>query len=242
MLTLTLPDTRTRYLPTRWGEVTLGQYAQLAELPDGTDHFSYYAILLCLSPIEVMNLPADFMTGQVLPVLEFAEADALAELSQARRPTVLHMRSSGGGLYDEVPVPTDLTASTYGQACDLGDVLRDSALSLHQKRIRVLAILMHPHWQKGPYDHDAIDDLANYVCVNVPMEEGLPLTDFFLLSSTASTAPTLPSSSASLPAPTRKRRGWSSWWPTGMRWPWLTRWLKAIRRDGPTSSALPGAR
>lgn len=237
MLLLTLPDTRTRHLPTRWGEVTLGQYAQLAELPESADHYSHYAILLGLSPVEVMNLPADFMTGQVLPVLEFAESDALSELSQAQRPTVLHMRSTGGGLYDEVPVPTDLTAATFGQACDLGDVLRDQALSLHQKRIRVLAILLHPHWQKGPYDHDAVDDFANYVCVNVPLEEALPLTDFFLLSSTASTAPTSPSSSASPPAPTKKPPGWSSWWRSGTRWPWSTRSRAATKPSGPTSSA-----
>ncbi|MDJ0367397.1 hypothetical protein QMK33_19790 [Hymenobacter sp. H14-R3] len=232
---LTLPDTRTLDLPTRWGEVTLGQFDRLTELPDRADVYSFLSVFLDLAPVEVMNLPPAFVYEQVLPMLEFA-ASTTPDFASFGRPTVLHMRSTGGGLYDEVSVPTDLTASTFGQACDLGAILSDTAMTVPQKRIRALAILMHPYWQKGDYDSDAIDTFANYVCVNVAIEEALPLTDFFLSSTTAFAAPTSASSSASPSAPTSTPPASKPSWPSGMRWLWSTRWPLGTRLAGPTSS------
>jgi hypothetical protein len=239
---LTLPNATTPIdLPTRWGEVTLGQLDRLTELPERADVYSFLSVFLNLAPVEVMNLRPAFVYDQVLPVLEFA-ASTLPDVASFERPTVLHMRSSGGGLYDEIAVPTDLTASTFGQACDLGAVLVDTAMPVMQKRLRTLAIIMHPHWQKGDYDSDAIDDLANYVCVNVSIEEALPITDFFLSSTTSSGEVTPASSSAFRSAATSAPPVSKPWWQNGMHWLWSTRWPLAIRRAGPTSSASAGAR
>jgi hypothetical protein len=233
---LTLPDTRALDLPTSWGEVTLGQFARLTELPEQSDVYNFLSVFLDLAPVEVMNLPPAFVYEQILPVLEFA-ASTVPDATAFVRPKLLHMRSTGGGLYDEVPVLADLAAATFGQACDLGAVLSDTTMSLPQKRIRALAILMHPHWAKQPYDSDAIDDFADYVCVNVMLKEALPLTDFFLSSTTSFERPTLASSSASPSVPTRKPQGSKGWWPNGMHWLWSTRWPLGTRRAGPTSSA-----
>jgi hypothetical protein len=238
---LVLPNTRVLDLPTRWGEVTLGQFDRLTQLPEQSDVYNFLSVFLNLAPVEVMNLPPAFVYEQVLPVLEFAASSA-PDFASFVRPTVLHMRSTGGGLYDEVTVPTDLTASTFGQACDLGAVISDTAMPVMQKRLRVLAILMHPHWQKGDYDSDAIDDLANYVCVNVTLEEALPLTDFFLSSTTSSGVAMPASSSASPSAVTSVPPASKPWWRNGTHWLWSTRWPLAIRRGGPTSSASAGAK
>jgi hypothetical protein len=223
---LIFPNTRVLDLPTRWGEVTLGQFDRLTELSEAADVYSSLSVFLNLAPAEVMNLPPAFVYEQVLPVLEFTASTA-PDFAAFVRPKVLHMRSTGGGLYDEVPVPDTLEAATFGQACDLGTVLRDATMPLMQKRIRALAIIMHPHWQKGDYDSDAIDTFANCVCVNVSMEEALPLTDFFLSSTTLSEKVT----------PASKRS-----WLNGMHWLWSTRWPLAIRRAGLTSSASAGAK
>jgi hypothetical protein len=238
---LTLPTGKVLDLPTRWGEVTLGQFARLTELPDGSDVYNFLSVFLNLAPVEVMNLPPAFVYEQILPVLEFA-ASTVPDTATFERPKVLHMRSTGGGLYDEVPVLADLTAATFGQACDLGAVLRDEQMPLVQKRIRTLAIIMHPHWHKGDYDSDAIDDLANYVCVNVAIEEALPITDFFLSSTTSSVVATPASSSASPSPLTRKQPDSKPWYKSGMHWLWSTRWPLAIRRAGLTSSASVGAK
>jgi hypothetical protein len=235
---LTLPDGRTRELPTRWGEVTLGQFARLAELPEAPDAYSWLSVFLDLSPKEVMNLPRvphDFVNEEVLPVLDFSTAEP--DFTAFARPTILHMRSTGGGLYDEVAVPKELIAATFGQACDLGAVLSDTTMTLHDKRIRALAIIMHPHWQKGDYDSDAIDDFANYVCVNVTIEEAYPITDFFLSSTTLSAKATPPSSSASPSAATSTPPASKPSWQNGMSWLWSTRWPVATKPSGPTSSA-----
>nr|GFC10393.1 hypothetical protein [Tanacetum cinerariifolium] len=241
MILLILPTGKTIDLPTRWGEVTLGQFDRLTSLPESSDVYNFLSVFLHLAPVEVMNLPPAFVYEQILPVLEFA-ANSTPDFAAFVRPTVLHMRSTGGGLYDEVPVPAELTAATFGQACDLGTVLQDAAMSVMQKRLRTLAIIMHPHWHKGDYDSDAIDDFANYVCVNVSIEEAVPLTDFFLSSTTLSAAGMPVSSSASPSVLTKKPQASKPWWKNGTHWLWSTRWPLAIRRSGATSGASPGAR
>lgn len=238
---LLLPDTRTRELPTRWGEVTLGQSARLAELPEGADTYSLLSVLLDLSPLEVMNLPANFVNEQVLPALDFATTGEVADFSTQPLPPSILLPFEFGPR--QLPVPKDLaSALTFGQATDLGAVLQDVNLSVHEKRQRVLAILFYPAYVSGDYDSDALEDFARDVCSQSTLEEALPITDFFLLSSTASGGPTTASSSASPSPLTSGRPDSKPWWKSGMRWLWSTRWPLATKPVGPTSSASAGAR
>ena len=176
MFPLTLPDTRTLDLPTRWGEVTLGQAARLAELPDGADVYSFLSVLLNLSPVEVMNLPAAFVDEQLLPVLGFS-SDEMPEFGSAPLPPSLILPFEFG--QRQLPVPSALDIVTFGQATDLGAVLQDATMPVPQKRLRALAIVFYPAYVRGDYDSDAIDAFAADVCSHALLEDALPITDFF---------------------------------------------------------------
>lgn len=237
---LTLPDGRSRTLPTRWGEVTLGQSARLAELPDAADRYSLLSVLLDLSPIEVMNLPTTLVHEQVLPALEFATSGEMP--TGGVPPRSLYLPGVGAFAGRRFPVDLDLTNITFGQATDLGDVLQDTTLSVHERRQQLLAICFYAAYHDAPYDSDGIEEFALEVCSQAYLEEALPLTDFFLLSSTASGAPTPASSSASPSPSTSARPDSKSWWKNGMRWLWSTRWPLATKRSGASSGARPGAK
>lgn len=237
---LTLPDGRGRALPTRWGQVTLGQSARLAELPEGADTYSLLSVLLDLSPVEVMNLPADFVTEHVLPALDFAFAGEVPPLERDAKHTSLLLPIPDGHVC--LPVNRDLSAITFGQATDLGAVLQDATMSVHEKRQRLLAILLYPAYHGTDYDSDGIDDFARDICSQAMLEEALPLTDFFLLSSTAFGGATWPSSNASPSPLTSGRPDSKPWWRNGMRWLSSTHWPLATKRSGPTSGASSGAR
>ena len=242
MYPIVLPDSRTRELPTRWGEVTLGQAARLAELPEGADVYSFLAALLSLSPLEVMNLPHALVVEQLLPVLSFA-SDTEPDFAAFTMPNSVTLpRNEDPGSTVAVPAITDLTAATFGQATDLGAVLQDAALPVAEKRIQVLAILLYPGYSFGAYDSDHIAAFAEHVCAFARLEEALPLTDFFLSSTTAFAAATSPSSSASPSAPTSAPPASKPSWQNGMRWLWSTRWPVATKPSGPTSGASSGAR
>lgn len=236
---LTLPDARTRDLPIRWGEVTLGQSARLAELPEGADVYSFLSTLLDLSPLEVMNLPADFINAQVLPVLGFT-TDELPDFGSHPLPPSLILPFEFGER--QLPVPPVLDLVTFGQATDLGAVLQDAAMPVPQKRMRALAIVFYPSYVRGDYDSDAIEAFAADVCSHAMLEDALPITDFFLRSTTSSAGATSPSSSASPSALTSEPPASKPWWRSGMRWLWSTRWPLATKPAGPTSGGSPGAR
>ena len=240
MYQLTLPDARTRELPTRWGEVTLGQSARLAELPEGADIYSLLSVLLDLSPLEVMNLPTDFVHEQVTPALEFTTTGEMPAVGQA--PKFINLPSKEDYCLRRFPVNLDVTAITFGQATDFGALLQDAAMSVHEKRQRILAIFFYGPYHDGPYDSDGIEDFAREICSQASLEEALPLTDFFLLSSTAFGGATSPSSSASPSPLTSGRPDSKPWWKSGMRWLWSTRWPLATKPSGPTSGASAGAR
>ena len=236
MYPIVLPDSRTRELPTRWGEVTLGQAAGLAELPDAADVYSMLSVMLTLSPLEVMNLPAEFVVEQLLPVLSFV-SDADPDFAAFPMPkTVTLPRNEDAGSTVVVPAITDLSSATFGQATDMGAVLQDATLPVAQKRIQVLAILLYPGYSFGAYDSDNIAAFAEHVCAFAKLEEALPLTDFFLSSTTSSVVATPASSSASPSAPTKKPQASSSSWWSGMHWLWSMRWPLGTKRSGPTSS------
>jgi hypothetical protein len=241
MHSLALPNTRALDLPTRWGEVTLGQFARLTELPEQSDVYNFLSVFLDLSPLEVMNLPAAFVNEQLLPVLDFA-GSTLPDFEGFTLPRLLHLPGESMLTARALPVLTSLDIVTFGQATDLGTVLQDAAMPVMQKRLRVLAIVFYPAYVGGDYDSDAITDFAEKVCSQASLEEALPITDFFLSSTTSSVEAT-PASSSAFPSPeTRKPLASKPWWKSGMRWLWSTRWPLAIRRSGATSGASPGAR
>ena len=242
MYPIVLPDSRTRDLPTRWGEVTLGQAARLAELPDAADVYSMLSVMLNLSPLEVMNMPANFVVEQLLPVLSFV-SDTEPDFAAFTLPkTVTLPRNEDAGSTVVVPAITDLTAATFGQATDMGAVLQDTTMPVAQKRIQVLAILLYPGYSFGAYDSDNIAAFAEHVCAFARLEEALPLTDFFLSSTTSSGAATPASSSASPSALTSAPPASKPSWWSGMRWLWSTRWPLGTKPSGASSGESSGGR
>jgi hypothetical protein len=238
---LTLPTGKVLDLPTRWGKVTLGQFARLTELPEQSDVYNFLSVFLNLSPLEVMNLPAAFVNEQVLPVLDFAASTVPDFESWPMRP---YLDLPGKSEYDgrRLHVAKSLDIISFGQATDLGALLQDTTLPVMQKRLKALAIVAYPAYVGGDYDHNAIEDFAEQICSQARLEEALPITDFFLSSTTSFVGATTASSSASPSLETRKQPASSSWWQSGMHWLWSTRWPLAIRRAGPTSSASVGAK
>jgi hypothetical protein len=238
---VTLPDTRTLDLPTRWDEVTLGQFARLTELPEQSDVYNFLSVFLNLSPKEIQNLPEPFVTQQLLPVLDFAgstvpdfESWPLLEFINLPGKTLFEAR--------KLPVAKSLDIVTFGQATDLGAVLQDATLSTMQKRMKVLAIVFYPAYVDGDYDSDETEDFATKVCSEAKLGEALPITDFFLNSTTSSVVAMPASSSASPSLETRKPPASKPSWLSGMRWLWSTRWPLGIRRAGLTSSASAGVK
>jgi hypothetical protein len=241
MYPVTLPDGRTFDLPTRWGKVTLGQFARLTELPEQSDVYNFLSVFLDLSPQQVMNLPAAFVNEQVLPVLDFA-ANSVPDFASFTLPRTLYLPGETAITARALPVLPSLDVITFGQATDLGTVLQDATLPAMLKRLRTLAIVFHPAYVGGDYDSDAIEDFAERVCSQATLEEALPITDFFLSSTMPSAAAMPASSSASPSLETKKPPASKPWWKSGMRWLWSTRWPVATKRSGPTSGASPGAR
>jgi hypothetical protein len=236
---LTLPTGKAIDLPTRWGKVIMGQFARLTELPEQSDVYNFLSVFLNLSPLEVMNQPAAFVNEQVLPVLDFAAStlldfESFTLAATLTMPGLLHGR--------ELPVLPSLDIISFGQATDLGAVLRDASLSTMQKRLKVLAIVFYPAYVSGDYDADAIEDFAANVCSQASLEEALPITDFFL-SSTTSSAVATPASSSAFPSPeTSAPPALKPSWRNGMRWLWSTRWPLGTKRAGLTSSASAGVK
>jgi hypothetical protein len=223
-------------LPTRWGEVTLGQFTRLTELPEQSDVYNFLSVFLNLSPLQVMNLPSYFMNEQVLPVLDFA-ANTVPDFESWAMPAYIDL--PGKTAYDgrRLHVAKSLDIITFGQATDLGALLQDATLPVMQKRLQVLAIVAYPAYHHSEYDSDQVQEFAEKVCSRAALEQAVPITDFFLSSTTSSAKATPASSSAFPSAMTSAPPASKGWWPSGMRWLWSTRWPLATRRAGPTSSA-----
>lgn len=236
MYPVTLPACQAIDLPTRWGEVTLGQFARLTDLPEGSDVYNFLSVFLNLAPVEVMNLPAAFVNEQVLSVLDFA-VSTVPDLASFTLPRTLSLPGETAITARTLPVLTSLDIITFGQATDLGALLQDATMPVMQKRLRALAIVFYPAYVGGDYDSDAIADFAEKVCSQALLEDALPITDFFLSSTTASGAATLPNSGASPSAATSAPPASKPWWKNGMRWLWSTRWPLGTRRSGATSGA-----
>jgi len=250
MRSITLPNAPTSTpLPERWGELTLGQAARIAELPEGADVYSFLSILLDLGPVEVMNLPTDFVNEQVLPVLSFA-SDEMPSFSAAALPATITLPLAA--CTKELPVPPSLDITTFGQATDLGALLQNAAVPVALKRIKALAIIFYPAYyatkkdgedeKDADYDTEKVEEFAERVCSEALMEQAVPITDFFLRATTAFGATTTPASSASPSPQTSTPLASKPSWLSGMRWLWSTRWPVGTKPSGATSSAAPGPR
>jgi hypothetical protein len=227
-----------RLLPTRWGQVTLGQAARFAEIAN-LDTFNVLSVLLDLSPVEVMNLPVAFVNEQVLPTLGFIE-EPQPDFGAQPVPANIFLPNNHSGV--TLPVPKSLELATFGQATDMGALLMDDTIPVSQKRLTALAIMFSPAYLEQPYDSDEVAEFAEKVSSRVTLEEALPITDFFLRTTTASVVATPASSSASPSVPTSAPQDWRHWLKNGMRLLWSMRWPLAIRRSGPTSGASVGAK
>jgi len=163
------------------------------------------------------------------------------EAELQRLPAPSHLVLPGAGRYGLVslPVPPDISAHSFGQAADLGAVLTDASLSRFQQHARVLAIYFYSAYYRCAYDSDGVDAFAA-ICSQATLAEALPLTAFFL-GSTSASARNMPSSSSGFRSRLRSaRRAWISWCSSGIRWPSWMRWRLEIKRVGRISSASRG--
>jgi hypothetical protein len=228
-------------LPTQWGELTLGQAARLADLPEGSDVYNLLSVFLNLDPVEVMNLPAVFVNEQVLPALEFLK-EPMPDYSAAPHPATITL--PGAGLYDarELPVMPALDVTTFGQANGLGELLLDAEMPTTRKRLLALAILFYPAYHNTGYDQDDAVRFAEQVCSGVSVAQALPITDFFLRTTVASGGKSPASSNAFPLTPTSGPQASSSSSAPGMRWLWSMHWPLGTKPSGPSSSTSPGLR
>lgn len=183
-------------------------------------------MLLTLTRSEVMNLPAALLTPELLAALRFAQEP----LPAFPLPDTIRI----GDVV--LPLPSSPELGTFGQATDLGALLIDETLPQAEKRLRALAIYLYPLYYRCGYDSDQIDAFAE-LCRDIPLAQALPVTDFFLPSSSGYAPPTSSSSSPSLPALPSVRQVWRNWFRNGIRWPSWMRWPAATKPDGATSSA-----
>ncbi len=224
--------TRLHQLPTDWATVTLAQAQDLAALPEGATVQDCLATLLSCPGHELLHLAPAELTRALASVLFLSQPMPEGPDAWPRPASVLLGEV-------EVPVLWPLEHLSFGQAADIGAALQELGDELPALRLRVLAIILQPAYDGTGYDSDRIEALET-LCGALTLAEALPLTDFFLPSSTASaepTPPTLSSSPSALPSgpPTS---GPSV--PSGTRWPSWMRWLAATNAPGTTSTASSG--
>ncbi|MCA8830295.1 hypothetical protein [Hymenobacter pini] len=214
-------------LPTDWGSVTLAQAAQLALLGEASVQ-DCLAVLLDCSPAELLQLNPKHL-GRALQAVLFL-SEPMPDREAWLRPTALHIGSI------EVPVLADLSELTFGQAADIGAAIQELSQDVAALRLRVLATILQPAYDGTAYDSDRVAVLEA-LCGDVKLRDALPLTDFFLPSSTGSAAPTPPDSSASLSVPPSEAPTSASSRRNGTRWPSWMRWPGATKASGTTSTA-----
>jgi hypothetical protein len=176
-------------LPTEWGSVTLAQSAALSALPEGATIQDCLAVLLECSGAELLHLAPKQMQKALASVLFLSEPIPARETWQ--RPAALFLGET------EVPVLDTLEDLSFGQAADIGALIREHAQDLAQLRLKVLATILQPAYDGTAYDTDRVP-VVEVLCGAVKLREALPLTDFFLPITTGYDAPTPPTSSASL--------------------------------------------
>ncbi|RFP65919.1 hypothetical protein D0N36_06865 [Hymenobacter lapidiphilus] len=221
-------------LPTRWADVTLAQAADLSALPEGATVQDCLALLLGCAGAELLHLSPQALAGALGSVL-FLSEPAPEGLQSFPRVAVLTMDEV------EVPVPDVLEDLTFGQAADIGAAIRDAGHDVPRLRIVVAAIILQPAYDGMPYDSDRAQALEAVVG-QMSLAEALPLTDFFLPSSTGFDEATPPASSPFLSAKPSGPPTSAPSVPSGTRWPSWMRWPAATKPAGTTSTASSGPR
>ncbi|RPD45491.1 hypothetical protein DNI29_19105 [Hymenobacter sediminis] len=217
-------------LPPDWGSVTLSQAAALAALEEGASISEGLAILLGCPPEQLLHLAPRQLDKALRSVLWLGEQP---DWKAYPRPKSIFL---GGSLNSvEVPVLDTLEDLSFGQAADIGALIHEFGQDVPQLRLKVLATVLQPAYDGTAYDTDRVPVLE-VLCQDVTLAEALPLTDFFLPSSTASDGPT-PSGSSAFPSakPSEAPTSGASR-KSGIRWPSWMRWPAATRRAGTTSS------
>ncbi|TGE29724.1 hypothetical protein [Hymenobacter metallicola] len=215
-------------LPTEWGAVTLSQAAGLAALGEGATIQDCLSVLAGSSPADLLTTAPKQLSRALASVLFLSEPMPTREAWV--RPTELLLGEV------EVPVLDTLEDLSFGQAADIGAAIQELGQDVPALRLRVLATILQPAYHGTGYDTDKVAEVE-ILCGQVPLREALPLTDFFLPSSTASDAPTPPSSNASPSARPSERPTSGSSARSGIRWPSWMRWPAATRPAGTTSTS-----
>lgn len=178
---------RLHLLPLNWGDVTLSQSVALAALGEGATIQDCLGVLLGRSTEELFELAPKQLNTALTAVLFLSEPIPARDTWQ--RPTVLFLGDT------EVPILDTLEDLQFGQAADIGALIREHADDLSQLRLKVLATILQPAYDGTAYDTDRVAVLE-VLCGSVKMRDALPLTDFFLPITTASAEPTPETSSA----------------------------------------------
>ncbi|WBO86074.1 hypothetical protein [Hymenobacter yonginensis] len=170
-------------LPTDWGSVTLAQAIRLADLGEQATLQDCLAVLLDCSAPELLSLQPRQLQQALAAGLFLSEPMPTRESYQ--RPTVLQLGEV------EVPVLDSLEEISFGQAADIGALMQELGGDVAQLRLKVLATILQPAYHGTAYDTNQVAEVEQ-LCGAVKLREALPLTDFFLPSSTASAGPTPP--------------------------------------------------
>ncbi|TGE22813.1 hypothetical protein [Hymenobacter metallicola] len=215
-------------LPTEWGAVTLKQAAGLAALGDEAPIQACLAVLLNCPPTDLLTMSPKELGAALHQVLFLSEP--MPHRETWARPLSIMLGEV------EVPVLDTLEDLTFGQAADIGAAIQELGEDVPALRLRVLATILQPAYHGTAYDSDQVAEVEQ-LCGQVPLREALPLTDFFLPSSTASAESTPASSSASPSAKPSGPPTSGSSRRSGIRWPSWMPWQAATRRDGATSTS-----
>ncbi|TGE07722.1 hypothetical protein [Hymenobacter fodinae] len=179
-------------LPTNWGDVTLGQAAKLEALGEASIQDCLALLLDCSIP-DLLQLRGPEL-GAALHQVLFLAGEEKPDFTAFVRPTVIRLGGSIASV--EVPVLDTLEDLSFGQAADIGALMQELGSDIPQLRLQVLATILQPAYDGTAYDSDRVAVLE-VLCADIKLRDALPLTDFFLPSTTASAGATPPSSSAS---------------------------------------------
>lgn len=170
-------------LPTNWGDVTLAQSLRLAALGEDAIWLDMLAAMLGCSVAAALIIRDSQIREAAIKLAFFSEPKP--DLTSFERPASILLGDV------EVPILSTLEELTFGQAADIGALIREHANNVAQLRIPVLATILQPAYDGSGYDSDKALELEQ-LCGTVKLRHALPLTDFFLPSSTASVSATPP--------------------------------------------------
>lgn len=162
-------------IPTKWEEVTLGQWIEMVKTGDSITHIDLLAIFTGINKDVLANFPCDAVKLELIP-----EMDLLNEplnLSELKRPAVIHL-----GGRDIEPV-LDPGRERYGQKVYLQQVITE-AVARDAKMWELIAPsiacyyapALHP---EGKWDDRHVKKVEGIV-YSMKITEAYPEAAFFL--------------------------------------------------------------